>query len=103
MLSKRSDGMAREHRLLDRLAEEMDMTGEPIPGQSILEMAGDGRVLVENHLGITQYCCEKICVKVKFGHLAVSGCNLELARMTREQLIITGRIDSVTIHRRKGI
>ena len=101
MLFKRSDDMAREHRLLQRLAEEMDLAGEPIPGQSILELAGDGRVLVENHLGITQYCCEKICVKVKFGHLAISGCNLELTRMTRDQLIITGRIDTVTVHRRK--
>lgn len=93
--------MAREHRLLERIAEEMDLPGEPIPGQSILELSGDSRVLIENHLGITQYCREKICVKVKFGHIAICGCNLEMASMTREQLIITGRIDAVTVHRRK--
>ena len=93
--------MAREHRLLEKLADEMDLPGEPIPGQSILELAGDGRILIENHLGITQYGREKICVKVRFGSIALGGCNLELERMTREQLVITGRIDTVSIHRRK--
>ena len=93
--------MAREHRLLEKLADEMDLSGEPIPGQSILELAGDGRILIENHMGITQYCREKICVKVHFGSIALCGCDLELARMTREQLVITGRIDTVSIHRRK--
>lgn len=93
--------MAREHRLLERIAEEMDLPGEPIPGQPILELSGDSRVLIENHLGITQYCREKICVKVKFGQIALCGCNLEMARMTRDQLIVTGRIDAVTVHRRK--
>jgi len=92
--------MHKERRLLERLTEEMDLTGEPIPGQSIVEIAGDSRVLIENHFGITQYNREKICVKVKFGHIAVCGCNLELNQMTRDRLVISGKITGVTIHRR---
>lgn len=94
--------MQKQRHLLDRLVEDMDLTGEPIPGQPVLELAGDGRILMENHQGIIQYSCDKICVKVKFGHVAVCGRNLELAKMTREQLVITGNIDAVTIHRRNG-
>ena len=94
--------MDRQRHLLDRFVENMDLTGEPIPGQPVLELAGDSRILVENHLGITQYCCDKICVKMKFGYIAVCGRSLELAQMTREQLVITGQIDAVTIHRRNG-
>jgi hypothetical protein len=41
-----------------------------------------------------------ICVRVSFGEVAVRGCNLELAKMTRGQLVILGRIDSVTMIRR---
>jgi len=94
--------MAKEHRLLEKLADEMDLIGESIPGQPIVEIAGDRRILIENHFGITQYSCEKICVNVKFGQIAIGGCNLELRTMTRDQLVITGRIDTVTIHRRNA-
>lgn len=94
--------MSRAHRMLERAAEEMDISGQPIPGQPIIEVAGDRRVLIENHFGITQYCAEKICVKVRYGHITICGCNLVLSKMTRDQLIVMGRIDSVSIHRRQG-
>ena len=86
--------------ILQRLADGMDLPGEPLPGQSIVEIAGDRRVLIEHHSGVTQYSREKICVKVKNGQVAVCGCGLELTQMTREQLVISGRIDCVTLLRR---
>lgn len=82
--------------------EGADLPGEPNPMQPLVELAGDRRVLIENHRGVTQYGREKICVKVKFGQVAVCGCGLELARMTKEQLVISGRIDSVSLIRRGG-
>ena len=94
--------MRRDHRAFERLAQELDLMGEPVPGQPIVELVSDSRVLVENHLGITQYSRETLCIKVKFGHIALCGCDLELNQMTRDQLVITGRIDSIAIHRRIG-
>mgnify|MGYP002456976651 CR=1 FL=1 len=72
----------------------------PRRGQPIVEIAGDRRVLIENHFGVKEYSREKIGVKVKYGLVCVCGCNLELIRMTKEQLIISGRIDAVTLIRR---
>lgn len=86
---------------LDRLSEAADLTGENPPGQPIIEVAGDRRVLIERHKGVVQYGSDKICVKVKFGTVCVCGSCLELARMTKEQLVISGRVDSVTLCRRK--
>lgn len=94
--------MRKDNGILNRLSEDLDLLGEPIPGQLLLELASDRRVLIENHMGITQYDRNKICVKVKFGHIAVCGCNLELNQMTRYQLVISGRIDTITIHRRNA-
>lgn len=88
-------------RWLDRLSEAADLPGENPPGQPIVEVAGDRRVLIEHHRGVVQYGSDKICVKVKFGTVCICGCALELAHMTREQLIISGRIDSVTLCRRE--
>ena len=89
-----------KQNILQRLADSADLAGEPIPGQSVIEIAGECRVLIENHFGVQEYSRERIGVKVKYGAVLVCGCGLELSRMTREQLVISGHIDSVTLQRR---
>lgn len=95
--------MGRGYGLWQRLAEEADVGTDNIPGQSIVEIAGCQRVLIENHLGVMGYSRERILVKVKFGCVCICGCGLELIRMTREQLVIQGKIDAVTLQRRERI
>ena len=85
---------------MERFADGMDLPGQPLPGQPIVELAGAGRVLIENHRGVTQYSGESICIRVSYGHVNVSGQGLVLSRMTREQLIISGSIDEIKIIRR---
>lgn len=85
----------------ERLADEAELTGEPLPGQPIVEITGERRVLIENHFGVKAYSHDKILVSVKYGWICVCGCGLELMRMTREQLIIRGRIDSISLQRRE--
>ena len=92
--------MGRGDTLWGWLAEETELTAEPIPGQSLVEVAGDCRVLIENHFGVKAYSPEKIVVKVKWGCVQVCGSGLMLARMTREQLVIRGKIGSVCLQRR---
>lgn len=87
---------------MDRLTEGMDMAEEALPRHPLVEICGERRVLIENHLGVRSYGHEQICVGVSYGEVAVHGCSLELARMTREQLVICGRIDGVRIIRRNG-
>ena len=93
--------MKEKRNLLQRLAEGADLPGEPLPGQPIAEIAGDRGVLIVNHHGVKEFTREKICINVNFGQLSVCGCGLELSLMTREQLVISGRIDSITLHRRE--
>lgn len=92
--------MKERRNILQRLADEADLSGEPLPGQPIVEIAGDRRVLIENHFGVKEYSRERISVKVKYGVITVCGCGLELIRMTKEQLVISGRIDAVSLQRR---
>lgn len=92
--------MGKGRFFFEKLAEEADLPMEQLPGQPVVELAGDRRVLIENHYGVKAYGREKIIVKVKFGYVCVCGCGLELLRMTREQLVIRGRIDGVTLQRR---
>ena len=85
---------------MQKLADGVDLSGEPLPGMPIVEIAGECRVLIERHGGVTEYSRERISVKVRYGTVTVCGCGLELTRMTREQLVISGRIDGVQLQRR---
>ena len=84
----------------EQMAARGDLPGEGIPGQSLVELLGEHRVLIEGHRGVREYCRERIGVKVNFGIICVCGSGLELAHMTAEQLVIRGRIDGITLQRR---
>lgn len=84
----------------EQLWEGTDLPGMALPGLPVVELFGDQRVLIENHGGVTEYGGCRIQVQMAYGQLAVCGQELQLARMTREQLVISGRIDSVTLCRR---
>ncbi len=86
--------------ILQRLADSADLSGECLPGQTVIELLGDNRVLIENHGGITQYGTEQIQVKVRYGSVCVCGKQLRLCQMNGPQLIIMGCIDSITLARR---
>jgi sporulation protein YqfC len=86
---------------MERLAERADLQGEALPGQPLVEIFGERRVLIEHHNGVIEYGKEKIQVKMRYGCLCISGDGLELSKMNVDQLIICGRIDSVSIIRRR--
>ena len=91
--------MASKDRLIDKFAFHAELPSESAPGMPLVEIFGCQRVLIENHKGVTMYGCNEICVKVSYGQLSIRGSGLELARMTKQQLIISGQIEGVSIYR----
>ncbi len=94
--------MADKKNWVQRLADGMDLAAEPLPGCSVVELAGSQRVIIERHGGVTEYSRCAISVKVSYGQVRICGCNLELTRMSRDQLVISGCIDCVQLCRRNG-
>ncbi len=84
------------------LWDRLDLPGESLPGQVVVEITGENRVLIEHHCGVREYSRERIGVKVKYGMLQVCGSCLELRCMTREQLVISGKIDCIVLKRRNS-
>ena len=72
----------------ERLTLGMDLPGESLPTLPLIEIAGEHRVLVENHNGVIGYGDQQICVKVKFGYIKISGNQLLLSKLTKQQLSV---------------
>ena len=89
--------MGQRKYIWDRVAVAADLSGEPMPKQSLIEIAGERRVIIENHCGVIGYGTDEICVKMRSGNIIVCGKGLELVRMTKEQLVIMGTIDCVRL------
>lgn len=85
--------------ILDKVAMAVDLPGETIPGQPLIEITGERRVLVENHSGVIRYGEGEICLRVSYGFVKVVGCGLRLLHMTRQQVIICGKIYGVELCR----
>lgn len=91
--------MREKGAILRRLFDSVELSDEALPLQSVIELLGDGRVLIENHGGVTHYCPEKIMVQVSFGSVCISGCELHLRLMTGQKLMIVGKIDGIEVIR----
>ena len=86
---------------IQKLADNADLSAETLPGVPVVELAGERRVLIERHQGMTEYSRERIRVRVCYGIVCICGSGLELSHMSRDKLVISGQIDAVQIERRK--
>ena len=73
------------------------LASEPLPKVPLIEVADSRRVLIENHMGVTAYGTDEICVKVRNGFVSITGQRLELLCMSKEKIIICGRIESIRL------
>lgn len=92
--------MTKGKDILRRLTRNGELQDQPLPGLPIVELAGNRRVLIENHRGVREYSRGRIGVNVKSGLVVVCGQGLELSRMTRELLVIQGIIEGVLLEER---
>jgi len=91
--------MKQGNRLIKQLGFRAGLEGHPLPGLPIIELAGESRVLIENHLGIQEYLANSIKVALKYGFARIEGMGLEIVHMSADQLVITGKILSVKLER----
>lgn len=85
-----------------QMADHAELTDEVLPGQPVVELLGEGRVLVEGHKGVAAYSDQEIVVKTKLGVVKIAGCNLKLTNMCTHRLVITGSVSCVHLAGRKG-
>ena len=68
---------------------------EALSKMPIVELAGQNRLLIENHQGVLGYSLVEIRVRVSYGCICITGDDLRLMQMSKEQLVIGGRVDAI--------
>lgn len=68
-----------------------------LPVRPIVELAGQRRLLIENHQGVLSYAPNEIKIKVSYGCVIITGASLQLMEMSRVKLAICGRIDCLQL------
>ena len=68
-----------------------------LPVLPIVELAGQRRLLIENHQGVLSYAPNEIKIKVSYGCVIITGATLQLMEMSRVKLAICGRIDCLQL------
>lgn len=92
--------MKKPSSFLHRLSDKVPLMTDVDPLLPIAELAGFGRLLIENHRGVCLYTPQSIEVAVRHGCLRVGGEGLNLTYMTYSRLLIRGYIHEITILRR---
>lgn len=82
---------------LARLEEILEMPKELIEDEPKITIVGFEQLLIENYKGILEYEEFFIKLKTKIGIIAISGFSLNLEEMTEDDVMITGKIESVDL------
>lgn len=82
----------------DRLFEIPEEVSNSVPKITILNF---DKMLIENYKCILEYQEFFIRIKMTNGILDINGFNLELNEMTRDDVIVTGTIDSIDFEKFK--
>ena len=76
-------------------AEQLDLPEGFLHGQPLLTLDGDMQLMVERHLGITEYGEEHICIAAKDYTIQIQGERMHLTAMDKDSIRIRGHIVGV--------
>lgn len=82
--------------LCEDLAERLELPEEAVSGVTRLAAVDGRRLLIERHRGLLAYGTEEIRVATGGGQLVVRGTELQMSAMNRSELLITGRLQSLS-------
>lgn len=87
--------MKRIKELPVELADRLALPEDALLGSTKLTVTGGRRALVENHRGVLDYGSERVVISAGRSKLNINGTELCLSAMNKQELLISGRIQSV--------
>lgn len=78
-----------------KIEEILEIPAELSTNNPKITITGFERVLIENYRGILEYQDYFVRINTYIGILNINGFNLKLEEMTTDDLLVTGKIDSI--------
>lgn len=88
--------MQKQSRGKRKIDKWLEMPTEIISNEPKITIVGFNEMLIENYKGILEY--EEIYIRINthIGIININGFNLNLEQMTGDDILVTGKIDSMT-------
>ena len=87
------------NKVRSRLPELFNIPEMTLPGEPIIEVYGDRRVLVEGCFVVLQYADNCIKLRNPSTIICVVGSGLHMVEISSSQTVITGKIENISICR----
>lgn len=84
-------------KILKHMTDVAAQAGDTLAKQTLLELCGEHRVLIEHHAGVLEYSRKVVRVKVRFGAIQIEGTNLIICKMMADQLVVMGDVNSIML------
>ena len=78
-----------------KLDEILEIPGELSTNKPKITVLGFEKVLIENYKGILEYQDYFVRLSTYIGNININGFNLKLEEMTSDDILVTGKIDSI--------
>lgn len=89
--------MKKRKKVGEKVNRLLEMPREITSNEPKLTIQGFKELLIENYKGILEYEDFYVRVSTHMGTINVNGFNLNLKQMTDEDIMITGKIDSIDL------
>lgn len=89
--------MAKEKRGKRKIDEWLEIPNEISTNEPKITISGFSEILIENYKGILEYEDIYIRINTYIGIININGFNLNLNQMTEDDIIVTGKIDSINL------
>lgn len=87
--------MRKKNKKMNRFNEILEMPAEVVSDSPKITILGFNEIIIENYKNIIEYEDFYIKVNTYLGMVCVNGVNLRLLQMNRDDIRITGKIDSL--------
>lgn len=85
----------KKKNIINRLDKVLEMPKEITSNEPKITILGFNQMLIENYKGILEYQEFYIRLNTYIGIININGFNLNLSEMTTDDILITGKIESV--------
>lgn len=89
--------MSKARRTLSRIEDILEIPKEITTSEPKVTIVGFKQMLIENYKGILEYEDILIRIKTSMGILNISGFGLNLNQMTGDDILVTGKIESIEL------